>query len=249
MSEVKKYNYRELSPAKSTGAVVKKHKMQQFTSQVSEVVTATADQRRSGFSLDNLVANHIGVEEREQKAFEALVEKEIELRWEKTKEKAEVNGYTAGLAEGKEQAFKAELPRIKERLDRLDHLVLEMDSFREKIFQANESFIMDLVAQMARMIVLREVEFDKEYLRRVILSLIRQVGTTEDTKILISEQDSDNIQTLSKYIEKEFGKLERTTIEISKEIPPSGCKIETKFCVIDASIEAQITNLMKAIKV
>lgn len=217
------------------------------THQPAEVADSIHKKAES-FKLDRLVVEQLGIEKRENEAQEERIRHEIERRWEKMAEKAEVEGFTRGLEEGKAEAYKAELPRIRERVEKLDFLLQEFDKFREKIFSANEAFLMDLIAQIAGTVVLREVQVDRDYIRRLVMTLLAQLGTREDIKIHLSQFDAENVEMLREAIGKEFGKLNNTSIEISDEIPAGGCKIETNFGVVDASIAAQIENVQKAMK-
>lgn len=219
-----------------------------FEAHVNAQQVDTIHKRQSNFRLDDIVVNQLGIEDRDKQEREARILKEIERRWEQTAEKAEVGGYTKGLQEGKAEAYKAELPRIQERIQKLDHLLQSFDSYREKIFAANEAFLMELIAEVAGMIVLKEIAVDPDYVRRLVTTLLQQLGAKDDIKIHLSETDYANVNALRAAIEKEFGKLNNTTIEISPEIPVGGCKIETRFGVVDASIAAQIENVKKALK-
>lgn len=215
---------------------------------VSEQEADTAHKKASHFHLDTAVAGQLGIDERERQAQEARMEKELARRWEQASEQAEAAGYTKGLQEGKAEAYKAELPRINERVVRLENLLREFDGFRERIFTANEGFLMDLIARVAGMVALKEVEVDPDYIRRVVMALLQQLGSKDDLKIYLSEPDAANIESLRAAIEKEFGKLQNTSIETSPEIPVGGCKIETRYGVVDASVATQIENVMKSLK-
>jgi len=219
-----------------------------FASATPQQVSKASKNKLPHFSLDHLVAEQLGLGKMEQEQAEKKIKNEIDRRWQITKEQAEVAGYTAGLEEGKKAAYESELPRIQEKIDKLDHFLQECDKFREKLFLANETFLMDLIAQVAKMVVLKEVEVDKDYLRRVILALLNQIGTKEDIKIFISEADLNLAEQLKQAVEKEFGKLSNTVLESHPEVQPGGCKIETRFGVIDANIQVQIENIMKALK-
>ncbi len=249
-SPFQKFEYRELVANESAPQKSNAQEFQQTKFQHKQDAAANAAIHRKGdhFQLDSNVSAHLGIEERDRQAIESRVQKEIERRWEQMAEKAEVEGYTKGLTEGKGEAYKAELPRIKERLEKLEHILQLFDSFQEKIFQANEVFLMDLIAQVAGMVVLKEVELDKDYIRRVVVALIQQLGNKDDLKISLSEADIANVENLKQVLEKEFGKLNHTTIESSPEITTGGCKIETKYGVVDASLTMQIDNVMKALK-
>jgi flagellar assembly protein FliH len=208
----------------------------------------SAHRRPGHFKLDREVESQLGIDTRIRDEQDAKLKTELERRWEKMSEQAEVEGYTKGLAEGKAEAYKAELPRINERIEKMDRILQEFDSAREKIFTANEVFVMELVARVAGMVALKEVELDKDYVRRVVMALLQQLGSRDDLKIFLSEADSENIDSLRQVMEKEYGKLTNTMIEVSAEIPVGGCKIETRFGVVDASVATQIENVMKALK-
>jgi flagellar assembly protein FliH len=220
----------------------------QFKRQANSTEVDSIHRRKDAFHLDQNVASHLGIEERMRRADEDRVSKEIERRWEQTAEKAEVAGYTKGLEEGKAEAYKAEMPRIRERIEKLDNLLQQIDRFRDRIFVANEVFLMDIIAEAVGIIALKEIELDKDYVARLVITLLHQLGTKDDVKIFLSEGDFANVEVLRQVLEKEFGKLTNTTIDFSPEIPLGGCKIETRFGVVDATVASQIENVKKALK-
>ena len=219
-----------------------------FQSHPTQTVDKVAHAKIAHFEIDSLVSRQLGIEKIQKEEVEARIQKELERRWQLLKEKAEVEGYTAGLEEGKKLAYQAELPRIQEKVLRMDNFLQECDKLREKIFTANESFLMDIIAQVARQVILKELETDQEYLKRVVLALLTQLGTKEDIKIFVSEADSKNIEALQQAVGKEFGKLNNTVYEVSPDVNAGGCKIETRFGVVDANLQTQIENVMKALR-
>lgn len=247
--EVRTYEYQDLSkkagPAKPE---IRPYEEPKFQAHVNGNQVDSIHKKLESFRLDPLVSNQLGVEDREKAAMEERARKEIEHRWELAAGKAEVEGYTRGLEEGKKEAVQAELPRIRERIEKLDFLIGEFDSFRQKIFNANEAFLMDLIMQVASMVTLKEVALDKDYIRRLVTNLLQHLGTKDDIKIHLSAFDFENMNSLREALDKEFGKLQHTTIEPSPDVPVGGCKIETRFGVVDASIQAQIENISKSLK-
>lgn len=245
-----KYEFQELSAEqpKKTFSEAETYREPNFRTQRDAQEVSKILKQGSNFQLDHHVAGQLGLEEKARKEAEERIQKEIAKRWEKTSEQAEAAGYTKGIEEGRQQAFQSELPRIQEKVAKLDQLIEEMNTFRQKIFQANESFLMDLIARVAGMVALKEVTVDPDYIRRLLISLLHQIGTKDDTKIYLSPPDFANVDALYQSLQKEFGKLSNTTIEASEAIPVGGCKIETRFGVVDASVQTQIENVMKALK-
>jgi flagellar assembly protein FliH len=249
--DVRTYEYQDLNKksGSSSGPEIRVYQEPKFEAHTNaKKVDDIHKKKTDGFQLDGMVVSQLGMDERQHQEQEARIRKEIERRWEQTAEKAEVSGYTKGLEEGKAEAYKAEQPRIRERLEKFDHLLQSFDSYKDKIFGANESFLMDLIAEVAGMIVLKEVEVDRDYIRRLVTTLLQQLGTKDDIKIFLSESDFANVESLRQSIEKDFGKLNNSSIEISSAVPVGGCKIETRFGVVDASIAAQIANTKAALK-
>lgn len=248
---VRDFQYKELqlegSKNLSRGGV-REFDAPKFEAFPTQKVAEVSSKQLTHFRLDQNVESQLGLEKQQKEAFEQKVQKEIERRWEIAKGKAEVEGYTAGLEAGKKEAFQAELPRIQERMQRFDSLLQEFDSYRNLIFQANEGFLMDIISQVTKQVILKEVESDKQYLHRVITALLQQLGAKEDLKITISEQDAQLIESLRQTLEKEFGKLSNTSIEASGALSSGSCKIETRFGVVDASVATQIENIMRALK-
>ncbi len=250
-SSFQRYEFKELgaaAPAEDLPAGTQRYQEPQFQAARNAKAASEVHAKRDAFSLDHQVAGQLGLDERERLEQEARIKKEIDRRWEQTSEQAEAAGYTKGLEEGKAEAYKAEQPRIRERLERFEAVMREIDQFRDRIFAANEIFLTDIVAEVASMGVLKGVQIERDYVRRVITTLLHQLGGKDDVKILISETDYANLEAVRAAIDKEFGKLSNTTIEYSLDIPVGGCKLETRFGVVDASVAAQIENVKKAIK-
>ena len=211
-------------------------------------VLKTADSKVEAFQISQLMRTQMGLDELDASRREAEIKKEIDRRWIDAKEKSEVEGYTEGLNQGKIEAREAEKPRIEEKIEKLDSLIAEIDGHRQKLFKVNEDFLMDLLAQVLRVITLKEIKLDKEYVSRLVLHLLNQTGSREDLKILISEEDASILVELRELVKKKNSDLKNTTISKSSEVEPGSCKIETNFIVIDASIEEQIKNAMTILK-
>ncbi|MCO5144468.1 MAG: FliH/SctL family protein [Oligoflexia bacterium] len=226
----------------------KPYVQKKFDTEASHTVVQTSDIKKDRFFLDETVAGQLGIEEKKRKEFEDKINAEINRRWELTKEKAEVEGFTKGLEEGKSEAYKAEAPRIKERLEKLDNILATFDSCKEKIFLTNEALLIEVIGKIAKMIVLKEVSIDGEYVKRLVIHLLQEIGEKDDLVISLSKEDSENIESLKTAIQQEFGHLKHTVFEISDSLSKGSCQVETKYGVIDASVSTQIEKALESIK-
>ncbi len=235
------------SPPSSTGSI-DKFKNHKFERDSSELILGVTETKVGRFKVHNLVEEQLGLVERESRKNEALIAKGIESRWTQVKEKAEVEGFTQGLSVGKNEAYKAEQPRIEERLKLLDTFLTDLASQRELIFRQNEKFLTDLLAQILRVIALKEIQLDPDYLQRLVMHLLDQISSTDDVRVLISDEDYENLERLQKQIDREKPEFKNLTFEFHPEVSKGSCRIETKSIVIDGLIEEQIRNAMTVLQ-
>ncbi len=221
---------------------------QSFPHDPEELVLDVAETKVGRFRVHNLIEDQLGLVAREKNKNEAIIKKEIDNRWIATKEKAEVEGYTEGLNLGKVEAYKAEEPRISERLKLLDTLLTDMANQREFIFRHNEKFLMDILAQILRVIALKEIELDPDYVQRLILHLLEQLSSTDDIRVLVSEADYENVGQLREKISREKPEFKHLNFEMNPDILKGSCRVETRSIVIDGSIEEQIRNAMTVLQ-
>ena len=115
------------APVAVSGAVAR-YQEPTFVSRVNPKEADSVHRTHKGhFHLDNAVSGQLGIEDREREEREVFLEKELARRWEKMSEQAEAAGYRKGLEEGKAEAYKAELPRINERMGKFDVILNELD--------------------------------------------------------------------------------------------------------------------------
>lgn len=224
------------------------YSLEKFSHAVNNELLDVIEAEVSRFKVHGLISDQLGLLDRQAKRNEKIIEKEIEDRWILTKEKAEVEGYTEGLNSGKLEAYNAEKPRIDERLSLLDALLTDLASQRELIFRHNEKFLMDLLAQLLRVIVLKEIELDQDYLRRLTLHLLEQVNSTDEIRIVVSEADFENVRDLHSAIKKEMPEYKNLNFDSDPRVVRSSCRVETNSVVVDGSVEEQIRNAMTVLK-
>ncbi len=195
------------------------------------------------FSLSPLLRDPLSVEEEERRAIEERVRARVAAVADEAKARAEQEGHQAGLKKGHDEAFAKFQKEGEERLARLELLLSEMESAKEKIFEANERFLIAMVYQIAKMVLLKDVAMDKEYILRTCRDLIEKSGVRENITIRISPEDSASLGMIKEGIEKALGSLKNLNVEASPQVKLGGCMIETQWNVIDASIETQLKGI------
>lgn len=151
-------------------------------------------------------------------------------------------GFTAGLDKGIEAGQK----EIIERLKRLDSVISELQHVKERKIQEILPEIVDLSLEIARKIVHKKIEQDREIIVEVVREAARKLGREEKMLIRVNPADYDTMISNLEALREET-RLKDITIEPSESVSPGGCYIETPTMEVDARIEEQIKEMRDAI--
>jgi flagellar assembly protein FliH len=178
---------------------------------------------------------------------EEKVRARVQTLAEEARQVSATVGYQDGLKKGFEEAFKKTKQEGSANLEKFTAMVNEAENAKLEIFRANERFLIDLIFRIARMVILKELSTDKEYLLRLAKELVDRVGVRENIKLKIHPDDAKTMDMLEEGLQKAFGKMTNLSIEASSQVQRGGCQIETEWNAIDASIDIQIQGVYDAL--
>lgn len=205
------------------------------------------DQKDRRFNLSQLVRTHLAVDQEERRALDQRVNEKLELMAEETRIEAEKQGYQQGFKKGFDEANKDFSAQALNRIQRLENLILEFEEAKQLIFKSNERFLIDLVYRISKMILLKELSVDRDYILRLVGELVQRLETRENISIKINPDDAESIGMIKGYLEKIFGSMRNLSVEVSNQVQLGGCLIETDWNAIDASIETQMREIYDAL--
>jgi flagellar assembly protein FliH len=171
----------------------------------------------------------------------------VESVAEEVRAQAAKQGYDEGLKQGHEEAFRRFREEAAERIRSFDLFLAEAETAKEQIYRANERFLIETVFRVSKMVLLKELTTDKEYVTRLARDLIERVGVRENIRIKISPSDMDTAALLKEGLEKSLGTLKNLNIEPSAQVQGGGCIVETEWNAIDASIQTQLQGIYDAL--
>lgn len=211
-------------------------------------VTRPSDTRRDArFSMNAFARDAVTMREEERREFERRVDDRLRELVESEKKKAAEQGYQDGLEKGRAEAFAKFHQEASERLARFEKFVSECEAAKNAIFDANERFLMEMIHQICRMLFLKEVKVDQDYLIRLARELIDRVGVRENIVLRLHPDDMQTAEMLKQGLEATLGTLKNLTIEPSELVEGGGCALETQWNSIDASIQTQLQGIHDAI--
>lgn len=203
--------------------------------------------RDDRFKINPLLKAPLGVEDEERRVIEQLVAEGIKSAEADARKKAAEKGYEEGYKEGYDKAYDKYRQEGTERLNQLREFLKSCESAKVDIFKANERVLIDLVYRIAKKVIEKELETDREYVKRILLDVIDKVGVRENIRLKVNPDDLVSVEKLEKDLKDQLGNLENLNIDTSNKIPKSGCTVETEWNVIDASLETKFKGVYDAL--
>lgn len=203
--------------------------------------------RDSRFAINPLLRNQLAIEDEETRILEKKLQERIDILTAEVTKTAEKKGYEEGIQRGRDEAFKKFQEQGQQDLAKLENFVNEFEGLKEKVFQANERFLVELVFRVSKMLALKDLSVDKTYVSRLASQLIERIGVRENISIKISSKELQTVSQIKDDLEKKLGSLKNLKIEASEQVVSGGCLLETDWNMIDARLETQINGLHEAL--
>lgn len=201
----------------------------------------------SRFELHPSSKRLLGVEAEERSHIEGMVTAEVENRLEQLRTEAFQKGFEQGRSEGKVAAESEHRAIMSPMEDRLSSLMAELDHLKKDLYSANESFLIGLIFQISKQVLLRELSTDREYIKRLTAHVVEKIGAKDHVRIKINPQDGGLLEQLKEHLKVQIPDLKNVQIEVSEEILSGGCKVETDLSRLNASVETQLSAIEKAL--
>lgn len=153
------------------------------------------------------------------------------------KEEAKKEGYEEGLASAKND------------IDDLKVKFSEFFNYKTEVYEKVSDCIFDVSMEIARKIINKQVETDKEYIISMIKGVVEEIHKTEN-KITLKVMPKDVEIVRDKIPEIFSGEYFEAKISVipDNEIKEGGVIVETSNGLIDATLETQLSIIEKALK-
>ena len=153
------------------------------------------------------------------------------------RESAKKDGYNAGI-----EAAEKDLQELRGKL-------AEFLNIKNEVFDKVSEGIMDISVEIAKKIINKTVETDREYIIPMIRGVVEEVNRTENKIVLrVMPKDAEIVKDNISEIFSENNTEAAISVVPDKEIKEGGVIIETSNGIIDASIETQLAIVEKAFK-
>jgi flagellar biosynthesis/type III secretory pathway protein FliH len=141
----------------------------------NQALAGEAARKASGFNLSPMVRENLRLEEKERRIYEEKIKTEAKGVFDRARKDGFEQGYKEGLEAGKTAAYSDAAEEAKARLDSVEQCLHALETARSDLFKENEKFLIELVTQIAKRIVKKEVAADPEWIRRTFLEMIERI--------------------------------------------------------------------------
>ena len=153
------------------------------------------------------------------------------------KEEAKKEGYEEGLA-----SAKSDIEDLKNKFS-------EFFNYKTEVYEKVSDCIYEVSMEIARKIINKQVENDKEYIISMIKGVVEEIHKTEN-KITLKVMPKDVEIVRDKVSEIFSGEYFEAKISVvpDNNIKEGGVIVETSNGIIDATLETQLSIIEKALK-
>ena len=158
------------------------------------------------------------------------------------------DAYNEGFATGEKDGFRAGQLKAKQEADAvlagkvaaLEQLMTHLLEPIAEQDQALEQGMVNLVSQVARQVIQRELASDSSQIRHVLREALKLLPMgASNVRIHVNPQDFEIIKALRERHEESWRILE------DESLLPGGCRVESESSRIDASIETRMAQALK----
>jgi flagellar assembly protein FliH len=178
-----------------------------------------------------------------QKEAEAII-----LQSEKRREEIFNKAYQEGLKIGQDEGFKIGEEEAGRLIHQMKEIITNAEQKRQNIIKEAEEDIVELAILIAKKIVKKELEIDKEIVIRNVKEALKKVSDREEITIRVNLNDLKLTEAHKEEFLKEVSGVKKINIKDDPTIEPGGCRIETDFGSVDADISTQLEEIKEALK-
>ena len=148
----------------------------------------------------------------------------------------EKDGFHAGQLKAKQEAEVALAAKIASLEELMGHLLEPIANQDRELEQG----LVNLVSQMTRQVIQRELAIDSSQIRHVLREALKLLPMgASNIRIHVHPQDFELVKALRERHEESWRILEDESLQ------PGGCRVESESSRIDASVETRLATALK----
>lgn len=167
---------------------------------------------------------------------------------ENIREQAKAQGYEEGLNQAHLEADKLLSQKVKEMEDKYNTRLNELEAEYQRMKSEMEPQLVDTLLELFTKVTGAIAENKREMILALVNGVLRNTELCSEYVIRVSDTDYNYLATNKHLIQNELAKDVKIDICVDSEFKRNQCVIETDIGVFDCSLDIQLENLIKDIR-
>ena len=197
------------------------------------------------FNITPVVKEHRGLKRQEEIEREKKILREVQKRVDLIKEDAKDEGRLEGLEIGKKEIFEKTRGDADEKLISLSDMIIDLQKGYKKILTKQKNDILNLIKDLSKWVLQRELKDDDDYIKRLLEQLISEVDSKSNLILHVSKEDFDKMPEVLEEIEGNIGKLTNVRLVMNHDSDAKGMILESDNGIIKGTQEEQFEIINK----
>ena len=197
------------------------------------------------FNITPVVKEHRGLKRQEEIEREKKILREVQKRIDLIKEDAKDEGRLEGLEIGKKEIFEKTRGDADEKLISLSDMIIDLQKGYKKILTKQKNDILNLIKDLSKWVLQRELKDDDDYIKRLLEQLISEVDSKSNLILHVSKEDFDKMPEVLEEIEGNVGKLTNVRLVMNHDSDAKGMILESDNGIIKGTQEEQFEIINK----
>ena len=229
----------EFKPLFNNGQIAAKPEFQ------NAIKSERAFAKSSQFKVNPIVEKFRGLKDQEEQEYEERVETEVRKRVQTIQDDAQKAGFEEGINQGREEIFEQMRNAVDQKLDNFSSMITEVLKTQEDILTHQKKEIYQLLRNLSKWIVLRELNEDGQYIERLLEKLLLEMQIRNNLLIQVNPKDFASMPEVLEHVQARLGDLKNVRIEIDSSVKSKGIIVESENGIINATMEEQFKSLDK----
>jgi flagellar assembly protein FliH len=134
---------------------------------------------------------------------------------------------------------------VKKRVDALNDMIYRVLEAEQEMLDSYKIEIYTLTRSLTKWVILRELNDDKDYLKRLLEKLIHEINSKSNLLIKVGVSQFKNMPEVLEQVEASLGKIKNTRLELDDTLDSKGLVIESDNGIINASLKQQFKGISK----
>ena len=229
----------EFKPLLTSAQTIEKNEFQKI------IKTEREFAKSSAFKVNPIVEEYRGVREQEDREYEDRVEAEVARRVAEIQDDAFKAGFDEGVNQGREEIFVEMRSVVDQKLENFSQMVTSVLKTQENILAKQKTEMYQLLRNLSKWIVLRELQEDGKYIERLLERLLLEMQVRNNLLIQVNTDDFSQMPEVLEHVQSRLGEMKNVRIEIDSSVKSRGIVIESENGIINATMEEQFKSLDK----